>query len=178
MTLFDWIVLLMAACTCSLGMKQGLLCAAVNVGAWVMAVFLAFAFGDLLLAAMWPELPAKIELLRRSNSLTAAVFRGPGVADSIALWSARLSILIVVLFIGTTVSGLMSRAVENSVFSIANRAMGLLLGAAKGWLLAGALVLVLTQVGPHNWLQGSMILRFVQPVSDALSLLLRSLGGQ
>ena len=147
MTLFDWIVLLIAASTCYLGAKQGFLSSALNLGAWVLAVFLAFAFGDLLVAILWPELPARIETWLVGNPLTAAIFRGPEVADSIALWGARLGILVLVLLVGTTISGLISRAVENSVFSSANRALGLLLGAAKGWLLAGALVLVLTHVG-------------------------------
>ena len=178
MTLFDWIVLVIVLSAGYLGMKRGFLGATLNLVAWVAAIFLAFAFGDLVVATVFPGLPGKIEVWLSSNPLASAIFRGPEVADSIALWGARLGVLVVVLLVGTTVSGLMSRAVENSVFASANRALGVLLGAAKGWLIAGGFLLLCTHVGPDSWLRDSMSLRFLQPVSDALNLLLRALGGQ
>ncbi len=178
MTLFDWIVLVIAVFACYLGLKRGFLGAALNLVAWTAAVFLAFAFGDLAVAVLLPGLPAKVEAWLAGSPLASTIFRGPEAAVSIALWSARLGILVVVLLVGTTLGGLMSRAVENGVFAPANRAMGLLLGAAKGWLVAGGLLLLLTHVGPESWVQDSMSLRFLQPVSDALALLLGFLGGQ
>lgn len=178
MTLFDWIVLaifLFAAC---LGMKRGFLSAALSLGAWVAAVFLAFAFGDLVVTTLLSGWPAKIEAWLVDNPLAGAIFRGPSVAESVALWAARLGILVIVLVIGTTLAGLVSRAVEASVFASADRALGVLLGAAKGWLIAGGLLLLCTHVGPESWVQGSMSLPFLEPVSDALSLLLKALGGR
>ena len=100
------------------------------------------------------------------------------MAESVALWTARLGVLVIVLIIGTTVAGLVSKAVDDSVFASANRALGVLLGAAKGWLIAGGLLLLCTHVGPESWVQGSMSLHFLKPVGDALGLLLRALGGQ
>lgn len=178
MTLFDWIVLVIGASACYLGMKRGFLGATLNLAAWVAAIFLAFAFGDLVVAMVFPGLPERIEVWLSGNPLASALFRGPEVADSVALWSMRLGILVVVLVIGATFAGLMSKAVENSVFASADRALGVLLGAAKGWLIAGGLLLLCTHVGPDSWVRDSMSLRFLQPVSDALSLLLRTLGGK
>ena len=80
--------------------------------------------------------------------------------------------------IGSTRAGLASRALDNSVLASADRALGVLLGAAKGWLIAGGLLLLCTHVGPETWLQGSMSLPFLEPVSDALGLLLKALGGR
>ena len=178
MILFDWIVLAIVLSACYFGMKRGFLSAALSLGAWVAAVFLAFAFGDLVVATLLPGLPERVASWLADNPIAVALFRGPSVADSVALWTARLGILAIVLVIGTTVASLVAKAVEESVFASANRALGVLLGAAKGWLIAGGLLLLCTHVGPESWVQGSMSLRFVQPVSDALSLLLRSLGGQ
>ena len=178
MTLLDWIVVVILASTCYGGMKRGFLGSVLSLATWVAAVFLAFAFGDLAVDLVLPGLPGTIELWLAGNPLASAIFRGPEVADSIALWSARLGILAVVLVIGATTSGLMSKAVENSVFASADRALGVLLGAAKGWLVAGGLLLLLTHVGPESWVQSSMSRHFLQPVSDALGLLLESLGGQ
>ena len=178
MTLFDWIVLVVFLSATYLGMKRGFLSAALSLCAWIAAVFLAFAFGDLVVATLLSGWPAKIEAWLASNPLAAAIFRGPSVAESLALWAARLGILVVVLVIGTTLSGLLSRAAEKSVFASANRALGVLLGAAKGWLIAGGLLLLCTHVGPETWILGSMSLPFLEPVSDALSLLLRALGGR
>ena len=177
-TVFDWIVLVIVASACYLGMQRGFLGAALNLGAWVGAIFLAFAFGDLAVSELLPYLPGRIELWMAANPIALEVFRGPEVAGSIALWGARLGILLVVLLVGTTLSGLASRVVENSIFASANRAAGVLLGAAKGWLLAGGLLLLCTHVAPGAWLRGSMSLRFLQPVSDALGALLSMLGGQ
>ena len=178
MTLFDWIVVVILAATCYGGMKRGFLGAVLSLAAWVAAVFLAFAFGDLVVALVVPDLPGSIEQWLAGNPLASAIFRGPEVADSIALWSARLGVLVVVLVIGSTASGLVSKAVENSVFASADRALGVLLGAAKGGLMAGGLLLLLEHVGPESWVQNSLSRHFLQPVSDALGLLLKSLGGQ
>ena len=178
MTPFDWIVLVILLWAGYRGAQRGFLGASLNLAAWAAAIFLAFAFGDLAVAIMFPGLPGQIELWLSNNPLASAIFRGPEVADSIALWSARLGLLIVVLLAGTTVSGMMSKAVENSVLASANRALGLLLGAAKGWLIAGGLLLLCTHVGPESWMLSSLSRRFLQPVSDALGLLLRALGGQ
>lgn len=178
MNLFDWIVAVIFLSACYFGLKRGFLASALSLGAWVAAVFLAFAFGDLVVSTLFPGLPERIETWLADNPIVGAIFRGPSVAESIALWSARLGILAIVLVVGATVASLMSKAVENSVFASANRAMGVLLGAAKGWLIAGGLLLLCTHVGPETWVQKAMSLPFLQPVSDALSMLLRSLGGQ
>lgn len=178
MTLFDWIALgifLYAACV---GMKRGFLGSAMSLASWVAAVFFAFAFGDIVVATLLPGWPAKIEALLAANPLAATLFRGPSVAESIALWGARLGILVAVLVIGTTLAGLMSRAVEGSVFAFADSALGVLLGAAKGWLIAGGILLVCIHLAPETWLRGSMTLPFLEPVSDALSRLLAALGGR
>ena len=178
MTLFDWIVAVILAFACYGGMKRGFLGAILSLATWVAGIFLAFAFGDLVVALVLPGLPGSIEQWLAGNLLASAIFRGPEVADSIALWSARLGVLVVVLIIGSAAAGLMSKAVENSVFASADRALGVLLGAAKGWLMAGGFLLLLTHVGPESWVQNSMSRHFLQPVSDALGLLLKSLGGQ
>lgn len=178
MNLFDWIVLAVLLWAGYFGMRRGFLGAALNLAAWVAAIFLAFAFGDLAVAVAFPGLPGKIELWLSGNPLASEIFRGPEVANSIALWGTRLGLLIVVLFAGTTLSGLLSRAVEGSVFAFANRALGILLGAAKGWLMAGGLLLLCIHVGPDSWIRNSLSRRFLQPVSDALDLLLGALGGQ
>ena len=178
MILFDWLVLVIVAIACYLGMKRGFLGAALNLATWAAAVFLAFAFGDLVVAELMPGLPGAIESWVTGNPLAEAIFRGPEVADSIALWSARLGLLVVVLLCGSTIAGIASAVVGNSVFASADRALGVLLGAAKGWLIAGGLLLLVTHVGPQSWLQGAASLRFLQPVSHALNVLLRALGGQ
>ncbi len=178
MSPFDWIALVILLWAGYRGMQRGFLGAALNLAAWAGAIFLAFAFGDLLLAIAFPGLPGKIEGWLSSNPLASAIFRGPEVASSIALWSARLGLLIAVLLAGTTLSGLLSRAVEGSVLASANRALGILLGAAKGWLMAGGLLLLCIHVGPDSWISNSLSRRFLEPVSDALDLLLRALGGQ
>lgn len=171
MTLFDWIVLVIFLSAAWLGMKRGFLSAALSLGTWVAGLFLAFAFGDLVVSTLLSEWLA-------NNPLAGAIFRGPSVAESVALWAARLGILVAVLIIGSTLAGLASRAVENSVLASADRALGVLLGAAKGWLIAGGLLLLCIHVGPETWVRGSMSLPFLEPVSDALSLLLRALGGR
>ena len=178
MILFDWIVLVIFLFASYSGMKRGFLGAALTLGSWVAGLFFAFAFGDLIVSSFLSGWPAAIEGWLAANPAIGAFFRGPWVADSIALWSARLGILVIVLIIGTTLAGLVSSAVEHSVFASANRALGVLLGAAKGWLIAGGLLLLCTHVGPESWVRGSMSLPFLEPVSYALSLLLTALGGR
>lgn len=178
MILFDWIALAIFLSAAYAGMKRGIVGAALSLVSWAAAVFLAFAFGDLAVSTLLSAWPARIEAWLAANPIAGAIFSGPSVAESIALWSARLGILAIVLAAGTTLAGLVSRAVEDSMFASADRALGVLLGAAKGWLIAGGLLLLCTHVGPETWLQGSMSLPFLEPVSDALSLLLRALGGR
>ena len=112
MTLFDWIVLAIFLSAAWLGMKRGFLSAALSLGTWVAGFFLAFALGDLVVSTLLSGWPAKIEAWLAGNPLAGAIFRGPTVAESIALWAARLGILVVVLVIGSTLTGLASRAVE------------------------------------------------------------------
>ena len=178
MILFDWIVLAVFLSAAWLGMKRGFLSAALSLATWVAGLFLAFAFGDLVVSTLLSGWPAKIEAWLANNPLAGAIFRGPSVAESLALWAARLGILVIVLVIGSTVAGLASRAVQDSVLASADRALGVLLGAAKGWLIAGGLLLLCIHVGPETWVQGSMSLPLLEPVSHALDLLLKALGGR
>lgn len=176
--LFDWIALAIVLFACYLGMQRGFLAAALSFGSWIVAVFLAFALGDAAVATVLSGLPEGIAGWLADNPVAGMLFREPPVAEPIALWIARLGILVAVLVVGTTIAGMVSKAVEDSVFASANRALGVLLGAAKGWLIAGGLLLLYTHVGPESWVQGSLTRRFIEPVSDLLGALLRALGGR
>ncbi|MBB5391928.1 MULTISPECIES: CvpA family protein [unclassified Herbaspirillum] len=120
MTIFDYLVLLVMACSVIIGTLRGLVREVLSLASWIVALVVANAYGEAL-AAMLPE----------------AV---PGE-------STRLIVAFIALFIGTRllmalVSRTLSELIKASGLTLVDRGFGSIFGVARGVLIVVAVALL------------------------------------
>jgi len=119
-TIFDYLVLLVLACSVVISMLRGLVREVLSLASWIIALVVANAYGEAL-AQMLPEVI-------------------PGE-------STRLIVGFIVLFIGTRllmglVTRAMSEVVKASGLSLIDRSLGAVFGLARGAVIVLAVVLL------------------------------------
>jgi membrane protein required for colicin V production len=119
-TIFDYLVLLVLACSVIISTLRGLVKEVLSLASWLVALLVANTYGEAL-AEMLPEMiPGEL---------------------------TRLIVAFIALFIGTRLlMALVSRAVSEVVkvsgLSLLDRALGSLFGVARGLLIVVAVVLL------------------------------------
>jgi membrane protein required for colicin V production len=150
----DYTVILAILLSAVVGAVRGFLREAVAVASWVIALFLAWHFSDLI-----------------------APHLGGLMADSqVRPWAARVIIVALVLLIGAGVGALLAHFVRLSMFSGADRLLGFAFGVLRGWVLLGVFVILgqLLRVQDEPWWRQSMLIPYGESIANGL----RMLGGQ
>ncbi|MBV8634690.1 MAG: CvpA family protein [Burkholderiaceae bacterium] len=152
MTLFDYVVLLVMACSVLIGLFRGLIKELISLVGWIAALVVANAYAGVL-----------------ADLLPAAV---PGQA-------LRLIVAFIALFIGVRLlimllAMLLDSLIEATGLTMADRGLGAVFGLARGvvLVLAGVLVCGMTQI-PHQefWKNAMLSPMAVSAVSEILPLL-------
>lgn len=120
MTIFDYLVLLVLACSVIIGTLRGFVREVLSLASWIVALVVANAYGEAL-ATMLPDMI-------------------PGE-------STRLIVAFIALFIGTRllmalVSRTLSELVKATGLTLVDRSLGSLFGAARGAVVVVAVVLL------------------------------------
>lgn len=144
----DYLILAGILISALVGGVRGLLRESVAVVTWLLALFLAWHFSDLLA----PHLGG---LLAR---------------DNVRPWAARTIIVVVVLLIGTLVGVTLAHYVRLSIFSGMDRLFGFLFGVLRGIVLLGVFVILaqLLQLQGENWWRRSMLIPYGESVANGL----------
>jgi membrane protein required for colicin V production len=154
MTLTDYLIIAAILISAVAGAMRGFLREAVALGAWIVALFVAWHFSDLI----EPHL-------------------GGLMADSeVRPWAARVIIVVLVLVLGAGVGALLSHFVSLSIFSGMDRLLGFAFGLLRGCLLLGVFVILgqLLRLPEEGWWRHSLMIPYGESIANGL----RSLVGE
>jgi membrane protein required for colicin V production len=123
----------------------------VAVVTWLLALFLAWHFSD----------------------LVAPHLGGLLAGSSVRIWAARAILVIVILLIGAGIGALLSHYVRLSIFSGADRFLGLAFGAVRGLVLLGVLVILgqLLRLEDERWWRQSLVIPYGESIANGLRAL-------
>ena len=136
------------------GAMRGFLREAIAFGAWIVALFVAWHFSDLI----EPHL-------------------GGLLADStVRPWAARVIIVVLVLLLGAAIGSLLSHFVRLSIFCGMDRLLGFGFGLLRGFVLLGVFVILgqLLRLSEEGWWRHSLLI----PHGESIANGLRSLVGE
>ncbi len=154
MILTDYLLIAAILISAIVGAMRGFLREAVALAAWVVALFIAWHFSDL----VEPHL-------------------GGLLGDSeVRPWAARIIIVVLVLLLGAAIGSLLSHVVRLSIFSGMDRLLGFAFGLLRGFLLLGVFVILgqLLRLSGESWWRHSLLIPYGESVANGL----RSLVGE
>ena len=154
MVLTDYLIIAAILVSAVVGAIRGFLREAVALGAWIVALFVAWHFADL----VEPHL-------------------GGLLGDSeVRPWAARLIIVVLVLLLGAAIGALLAHFVRLSIFSGMDRLLGFAFGLLRGFLLLGVFVILgqLLRLSGESWWRHSLLIPYGESVANGL----RSLVGE
>lgn len=151
MNVTDYLVIAGIVISAVVGALRGFLREAVALVTWVVALFVAWHFSDLI----EPHLGG---LLAGSN---------------VRVWAARTILVVIILLLGTGIGAALSHFVRVSIFSGTDRFLGLLFGALRGLILFGVLVILgqLLRLEDERWWRQSTLIPYGESVANGLRTL-------
>ena len=147
----DYLVLAGIVISAVVGVLRGFLREVVALVTWLVALFLAWHFSDLI-----------------------APHLGGLLADSsVRIWAARAILIILILLIGAGIGAASSRFVRLSIFSSMDRLLGLVFGALRGLVLLGVLVILgqLLRLEDERWWRQSLVIPYGESIANGLRAL-------
>ena len=151
MTLADYLIIAAIVISAVAGAMRGFLREAISVGAWIVALFLAWHFSELLA----PHL--------------GGLLSDPNVQP----WAARVIIVVLVLLFGAALGAILGHFVRLSIFSGMDRFLGLVFGVLRGFVLLGVFVILgqLLELQDEHWWRRSMLMPYGESVANGLRAL-------
>lgn len=151
MTLADYLIIAAILISAVAGVMRGFLREAVALGAWIIGLFLAWHFSDL----VEPHLG------------------GLMAGSEVRPWAARVIIVLLVLVLGACVGALLSHFVRLSIFSGVDRLLGFAFGLLRGFLLLGVFVILgqLLQLQAEGWWRQSLMIPYGESIANGLRTL-------
>ena len=148
MIIADYVVIAVIVLSAVVGAVRGFLREAVALCAWVVALFVAWHFSDLI----EPHLGGLL------------------AASDVKPWAARVIIVALILLVGAGLGAVVGHYVRLSIFSGLDRLLGLLFGAARGVVLIGVFVILgqLLKLDGELWWRHSMLLPYGHSVATGL----------
>jgi membrane protein required for colicin V production len=147
----DYVVIATVVLSAIVGAVRGFLREAIALGVWLVALFAAWHFSDMI----EPHL----------GGLLAAHYVRP--------WAARVIIVALILLVGAGLGAVVSHYVRLSIFSGMDRFLGFIFGAARGVVLIGVFVILgqLLKLDGEIWWRHSMLLPYGDSVANGLRAL-------
>jgi membrane protein required for colicin V production len=151
MNVTDYVVIAAILLSAAVGALRGFLREAVALATWLIALFVAWHFSDLI----EPHL----------GGLLAGSYVRP--------WAARVIIVLIVLLIGTAFGSILAHFVRLSIFSAIDRFLGFVFGVMRGWLLLGVFVILaqLLRLDDEHWWRQSLLIPYGESVANGLRTL-------
>ena len=151
MNLTDYLVIVAILISAVIGAARGFLRETVAVCAWVIALFLAWHFSDLI----EPHL-------------------GGLLSDSeVRPWAARIIIVALVLLLGAGIGAALGHFVRLSLFSGMDRLLGFVFGVLRGLVLLGVFVILgqLLRLQGEHWWRHSLLIPYGESIANGLRTL-------
>lgn len=147
----DYLVIAVVIVSAIVGALRGFLREAIALGAWLIALFLAWHFSDLI-----------------------APHLGGLMADSeVRPWAARVIITVLILLLGAGIGATLSHFVRLSMFSGMDRLLGFAFGLLRGFVLLGVFVILgqLLRLQGEHWWRGSLLIPYGESIANGLRTL-------
>jgi membrane protein required for colicin V production len=150
----DYCVILAILISAIVGTTRGFLRESVALASWVIALFLAWHFSD----------------------LVAPHLGGLMAGSDVRPWAARVIIVVLVLLAGSLIGAMLGHYVRLSIFSGIDRLLGFLFGVLRGLILFGVFVILgqLLQLQGEHWWRRSMMIPYGESIANGL----RSIVGE
>jgi membrane protein required for colicin V production len=148
MTLTDYLVIVAILISATVGALRGFLRESIALGAWIIALFLAWHFADLI----EPHL-------------------GGLLADpTVRPWAARVILIVLVLLVGAATGAILTHFVRLSIFSGMDRLLGFGFGLLRGFVLLGVFVILgqLLQLQGEGWWRHSLMIPYGESMANGL----------
>ena len=151
MNVTDYLVIAAVLVSAVVGSMRGFLREAVALVTWLLALFVAWHFADLI----EPHL----------GGLLAGSYVKP--------WAARAIIVILILLLGAAVGALLNHFVRLSIFSGMDRFLGFVFGLLRGAVLLGVFVILgqLLRLDDERWWTRSLLIPYGESVANSLRAL-------
>ena len=147
----DYLVIAAIIISAAIGAVRGFLREAIALGAWLIALFLAWHFSDLV-----------------------APHLGGLMADSeVRPWAARVIITVLILLLGAGIGATVGHFVRLSIFSGMDRLLGFAFGLLRGFVLLGVFVILgqLLRLQGEHWWRGSLLIPYGESIANGLRTL-------
>lgn len=144
----DYLVIAAFIISAAVGVMRGFLREAVAFVTWLIALFFAWHFSDLI----EPHL----------GGLLAGSYVRP--------WAARVIIVLLILLLGAGVGSLLGRFVRLSIFSGMDRLLGFVFGILRGAVLFGVFVILaqLLRLDGDRWWHQSLLIPYGESMANGL----------
>jgi len=151
MNVTDYLVITAVVISAVVGALRGFLREAVAVVAWLLALFVAWHFSDL----VEPHLGGLL------------------AGSAVKPWAARVIIVLLILLLGAAIGAMLSHFVRLSIFSGMDRFLGLVFGLARGVVLLGVFVILgqALRLNDEHWWSRSLMIPYGESVANGLRTL-------
>jgi membrane protein required for colicin V production len=148
MNVTDYLVIAAIVVSAIVGAMRGFLREAVALVTWLLALFVAWHFSDLI----EPHL----------GGLLAGSYVKP--------WAARVIIVLLILLLGAAIGGVLNHFVRLSIFSGMDRLLGFVFGFLRGFLLLGVFVILaqLLRLDDEKWWRRSLLIPYGESIANGL----------
>jgi membrane protein required for colicin V production len=162
MNVTDYLVIAAVVISAIVGAMRGFLREAVALATWLVALFVAWHFADLI----EPHL----------GGLLSGSYVKP--------WAARVIIVLLILLLGAAIGAMLDHFVRLSIFSGMDRFLGLVFGLMRGVVLLGVFIILaqLLRLDGEKWWTRSLLVPYGESVANGLRALVgeqrvRHMGG-
>ena len=147
----DYVIIVAIVLSAVIGAMRGFLREAVALGAWVVALFVAWHFSD----------------------LVAPHLGGLLAGSQVRPWAARVLIVVLILLIGAALGAMLAHFVRLSIFSGTDRLVGLAFGLLRGVVLLGVFVILgqLLRLQGESWWRQSLLIPYGETIANAVRTL-------
>jgi membrane protein required for colicin V production len=147
----DYLVIAGIVISAVVGVLRGFLREVVALVTWLLALFVAWHFSDLI----------------------APHLGGLLAGSSVRIWAARAILFILILLLGAGIGAALSHFVRLSIFSGMDRFLGLVFGALRALVLFGVLVILgqLLRLEDERWWRQSLLVPYGESIANGLRTL-------
>jgi len=147
----DYLVIAAVVISAAVGAMRGFLREVVALVAWLLALFIAWHFSDL----VEPHLGGLL------------------AGSAVKPWAARIIIVLLILLLGAAIGAMLNHFVRLSIFSGMDRFLGFLFGLLRGVVLLGVFVILgqLLRLNDERWWTRSLLIPYGESVANGLRTL-------
>ncbi|MGH8209220.1 MAG: CvpA family protein [Steroidobacteraceae bacterium] len=148
MNITDYLVIAAIVISAAVGSVRGFLREAIALVTWIVALFVAGHFSD----------------------LVAPHLGGLLAGSPVRTWAARVIIVALLLLLGAGIGVSVAHFVRLSIFNGMDRFLGFLFGALRGLVLLGVFVILaqLLRLDGERWWRQSVLMPYGQSVANGL----------